>query len=499
MKLHLSLVLLIAVSLSHCSLIKQPAALESAEGEPAAGTDDSGVSSDSGIDELPEGLRNEPFTGDLEALIERRFLRVLVVPDRISFFFDGAQMRGVTYEAVRELERVLNQKFKTGNRPLSMILIPVRRDQILEELAAGRGDLAATRLIETAEMKNRVDFTDATYDNAEAVIVTAPGAPTLHTIDDLAGKEVYFVNMPGVESIADRFNTRLTASGRPAVQFTPADENLSVDDLLEMVNAGLIPIAVAERSIAELWANVFDNLQVRSDLVVTRAPLVWAVQKNTPHLLAAINDVLKVNKVGTSFGNTVLRRYLKNTKWINNATAEREVARFTEMVGLFRQYGDKYDFPYLLVTAQAYQESRLDHSARSSSGAVGVMQIKPETAAGHPVGIKDITILDRNIEAGVKYLRFLSDQYYANEPMDRINKGLFVLASYNAGPNRIRRLREEAERKGFDPNKWFNNVEIIASKRVGREPVQYVSNIFKYYLAYEMITKARSPVEESAR
>jgi membrane-bound lytic murein transglycosylase MltF len=117
------------------------------------------------------------------------------------------------------------------------------------------------------------------------------------------------------------------------------------------------------------------------------------------------------------------------------------------------------------------------------------MQIKPSTAAAQPIGIPDITKPDRNIEAGAKYLRYMVTQYYANEPMDRVTKGLFALASYNAGPARIRKLRQQAGAEGYDPNKWFNNVEIIASKEIGRETVQYVSNIYKYYLVYEMVTK----------
>ena len=185
----------------------------------------------------------------------------------------------------------------------------------------------------------------------------------------------------------------------------------------------------------------------------------------------------------------MLQKYLGSTKWVKNAIAEGEVKKFREMVALFRKYGDQYDLPYLLVAAQAYQESTLDQNARSQAGAVGVMQIKPATAAGKPIEVRNVEKLENNIQAGTKYLRFLADLYYQNEPMDQIDKGLFAIASYNAGPARIRQLQRKAEDQGLDPNRWFNHVEIVAAKDIGRETVQYVANIYKYYLAYMMVTE----------
>ncbi len=137
------------------------------------------------------------------------------------------------------------------------------------------------------------------------------------------------------------------------------------------------------------------------------------------------------------------------------------------------------------MAAQGYQESRLDQSVRSHVGAIGVMQVMPAT--GKELGVGDITQVEANIHAGVKYFRFMIDHYYKDEPMERLDKGLMTLASYNAGPGRIRQLRKEAARRGLDPNKWFGNVERVVSEKVGRETVDYVSNIYKYYVAYTLI------------
>jgi membrane-bound lytic murein transglycosylase MltF len=140
-----------------------------------------------------------------------------------------------------------------------------------------------------------------------------------------------------------------------------------------------------------------------------------------------------------------------------------------------------------MVAAQGYQESRLDQSVVSKSGAIGVMQLLPSTANDKNVGIPDIHLIDKNIHAGTKYLRFLVDRYFSGGELDELNRHLFGFAAYNAGPARVAKLRAEAKESGLDPNVWFDNVEVIASKRIGRETVQYVSNIYKYYIAYRLI------------
>jgi membrane-bound lytic murein transglycosylase MltF len=120
------------------------------------------------------------------------------------------------------------------------------------------------------------------------------------------------------------------------------------------------------------------------------------------------------------------------------------------------------------------------------------MQIKPSTAADPSVGIRDVeTNADNNVHAGVKYLRFVVNQYFKDAKMDSTNKLLFAFASYNAGPARIDKLRKQAETQGLDPNVWFRNVEYVAAKDIGQETVQYVSNIYKYYFAYRQVVTLR--------
>jgi len=146
-----------------------------------------------------------------------------------------------------------------------------------------------------------------------------------------------------------------------------------------------------------------------------------------------------------------------------------------------------YDFDWLLLAALAYQESTIDQSKRSHVGAIGVMQILPTTASDKNVDIPDIEEIEANIHAGTKYLRFMMNRYFTDPSIDRLNRALLTFASYNAGPARVSKLRKEAKAMNLDPNIWFRNVEIVAAKRIGRETVQYVNNIFKYYIAYTFI------------
>jgi membrane-bound lytic murein transglycosylase MltF len=113
------------------------------------------------------------------------------------------------------------------------------------------------------------------------------------------------------------------------------------------------------------------------------------------------------------------------------------------------------------------------------------MQVKPSTAADKNINVPDINILENNIHAGAKYMRFIADRYFS-EGMDDINRWFFSLAAYNAGPAKVARLRSEAEKNGLDPNRWFDNVEIIAARRIGRETIGYVANIYKHYVGYKM-------------
>ena len=300
------------------------------------------------------------------------------------------------------------------------------------------------------------------------------------------GKTVFVRRSSSYYQSLVALNARCVKESRQPVIIDAAPESLEDEDLIEMLNAGLIPLTVVDRHKALFWKQVFPKIEVHQNIVLRDdGSIAWAVRKDSPQLLASLNQFAKTNSQGSRLGNTILLRYLKDAKYVKNAAAQKERQKFLAMVEIFRKYGDRYDVDWLLMAAQGYQESRLNQSVRSHVGAIGVMQVMPRT--GKELKVGDISKLDPNIHAGVKYMRWMIDQYYGDEPMTQLDKALFSFASYNAGPARIARLRVETKKRGFDPNIWFGNVEYLAAEKIGSETVTYVSNIYKYYIAYRLI------------
>ena len=439
--------------------------------------------------ELPAEVREsvfKPFTGDFDAMLERRVVRVGVMYDRTFYFIDKGIHRGVAYEYGRLMEDRINEVLKTGNLKVHVFFVPMPREQLLPALVDGTVDMVAARLTITPERERLVEFTNATRSSVNEILVTASGEPAVDSVDDLAGRRVFVRKDTSHHQSLLTLNQQLGAKGKQPILIEFAPENLADDDLLEMVNAGLLPAVIVDDYLARFWKKVFPGIVLHENVAVrSGGSLGIAVRKGNPNLKAALNRFMGKYGLGSAFGNQIERRYLIATTYARNATSEAERRKFVAVVQLFRKYSDQYDLDFLLMAAQAYQESRLDHTAKSHVGAIGIMQIMPAT--GKELKVGDITQLEPNIHGGVKYMRTMMDNNFKNEPMDRLNKGLFTFASYNAGPGRVRQLRREAEKRGLDPNVWFGNVEQIASERIGRETVTYVSNIYKYYVAYRLV------------
>ncbi len=438
-------------------------------------------------------------TSDLDAMIERRYIRVLTNYSKTSFFIDGGTARGLVPDAFKLFEDDLNKRLENRHLRVTVVFVPVAHDELVPALLEGRGDVVAAGTIVSDWRREKVAFTNPTRTGIAIIPVTGPGSPPLASVQDLAGREIYLRPSDAPRQVVAKFNADLAAAGKPPVRVRPAPEVLSDEDMLEMVAAGLVPLTLVEDHIAGFWKQIFPDLVLHPEAAVrTNAESAMMVRKDNPQLLAELNAFLARYPEGSLTRNVLLQKYLKNVKYAKSATSEADLKRFRDVIELMRKYSDQYGLDYLLMAAQGYQESGLDHARRSQVGAIGVMQVMPKTGAEQKVG--DIRQLEPNIHAGVKYVRFMMDRYYADEPMDPLNKGLFTFASYNAGPARIRQLREKAAARGLDPNKWFNNVEIVAAESIGRETVQYVSNIYKYYLAYQMAVEqleARNAAREA--
>ncbi len=445
-------------------------------------------------DSAPEDalLENKPWIGDFDEMAEKRQIRVLVVYSKTFYFLDRGRQRGISYDLLKEFEKFVNKKLKTKTLKVNVVFIPVRRDELIPGLTKGLGDMAVANLTITPQRLKHVDFSNPLLTGVKELLVTGPAAPPVASVDDLAGQEIHVRKSSSYYESLARLNETFKKAGKSQMQLVPAEETFEDEDLLEMVNAGLIPMIVMDSHKAQFWTQIFDKIQVHSDIAVrTGGEIAWAFRKNSPQLKAIVNEFVKGHKKGSLMGNMLFKRYLKSTKYVKNSLSEEELQKFQQMVELFKHYAEQYDFDYLMMAAQAYQESGLDQSKKSHAGAVGVMQLLPTTAADRNVNISEIEKLENNIHAGTKYMRFIVNRYYKDEPMDDVNKMLFAFASYNAGPAKVNKLRKKTAAMGLNPNVWFHNVEMAAAKVIGRETVQYVSNIYKYYIAYRMVTEQR--------
>ena len=432
----------------------------------------------------------DPWTGDLDAMAKERLIRVLTVYGLGRYYLDGGQEKGITYEWFKQFEAFVNEKLKRKHLQVHVVFIPVARDQLIPALISGRGDIAAAGLTITAEREELVDFSDPVTREISELLITGPSAPPVDRLEDLAGQRVFVRASSSYRASLDALNQQFQEKGLDAIVIEDAPEQLEDVDIMEMVNAGLLNWAIVDDYKARIWAGIFEGLKIREDLVFrTGGRIGVAFRKNSPLLEDALNEFVKSHKQGTLHGNMLINRYLKNFDWAQNALAADDYKRFQGVADIFLKYGDQYGIDYLMVAAQGYQESRLDQNAKSGAGAIGIMQLLPSTAADANVGIPDITRAEPNIHAGVKYLNFIRDRYFSDPEINRFNQTLFAFAAYNAGPARIRKLRGMAAEQGYDPNVWFDNVEVMAARDIGRETVQYVANILKYYVAYTLATK----------
>jgi membrane-bound lytic murein transglycosylase MltF len=434
-------------------------------------------------------LESKVFKGDFDAMKKRRMIRVVVPYSRTLFFNDKGVQRGLTAENIQAFERWLNTKYKTGAHPITVYAIPVTRDRMLPMLIDGKADIAAGNLTITAERDARVDFSKPLDLDVDEVVVTGPASPELASLDDLAGKQVHVRPASSYHESLKRLNDSFREAGKPPMVLRLMPDALEDEDLMEMANAGMIGIIVVDDWKARLWAGMLTGLKVHDSLKISEGGRVgWAFRENSPQLAEIVNEFLANQRQIMGSATQRMAAFQKRQKGLKNATANSDWQRFEQSVELFKVYGERYQFDYLMMTAQGFQESGLNQQAKSQVGAIGIMQIMPAT--GKELGVGDITQTEANVHGGIKYMRRLIDVYFPDAHFDETNRTLFAFAAYNAGPGRIARLRKEAEAEGLDHDKWFNNVELIAAKRVGQETVGYVRNIYKYYTAYKMQLEA---------
>jgi membrane-bound lytic murein transglycosylase MltF len=443
---------------------------------------------------LSLSLNFERHTGDLAGMVKRREIRALVVYSRSGFFYDAGYPEGIYYEALDEFQRFVNQKYRTGILMINVTYIPVRPEELEQALLQGVGDVIAFGVIVTPERAKEVLFTSPIDSHVKQVLVTGAKAPPITSLEDLSGKVIYVNPLTAYYTNLQRLSESFEKAGKAPILLKSADPDLTDEDLLQMVGAGLLPATVTINIRAEFWAKVFHQLTLHPNIILKdEEQLAWATRKDSPQLRQVLDEFVQGRQLGTVYGNIMLKRFLENTHWVKDATSAQELKKFQAYVRFFQKYGAEYDFDYLMLVAQGYEESGLDQSLRNPSGAIGIMQVIPKYAAAPPISIPNVDIAEDNIHAGAKMMRSIADTYFNDPKLDPLNKTLMTFASYNAGPSRIAVLRKKAASEGLDPNRWFGNVELVVARDVGQQAVQYVSNIYKYYVAYKLVLEQSRP------
>ena len=431
----------------------------------------------------------KPEFGDLDSMVARRRIRALVPYTYLYYTIDLKKRSGIAFEALELFETELNKQLHLKPRQVRIIFIPVNRKQIIPLLRDGYGDLAFAGMAITEERKKLVDFSIPSITGLKEIVVGGPASPKLNSLADLSGKEIYLREGSSYESATMKLNDSLKKKGLKPVIIKTVDPYLESEDILEMVNSGVIPFSAQVEDVARLWLHVMPNLVLYDKIpLATDISYGWLFRKGSTKLKGAADKFLQQHGKGTETGNILYNQYVKNTNLLPKIYSKRTFSNVNALKAPFLKYAQRYNLDWLLLVAQGYQESQLNQKLVSHRGAVGIMQVLPSTAAGKPFYIRDITKVDNNVHAGIKYMRWLIDTYFMDPQIDLLNRHLFALAAYNCGPGRVIQLRKMAKERGLNPNLWFDNVELMAAEVIGRETGQYVSNIYKFYASYRALS-----------
>jgi len=438
---------------------------------------------------LANQIAQRSYTDDLPAIKKRKRIRALVTYSRTDFFFNADHTPvGLQVDLLKEYEKQLNAAIKQETKRVRVQYIPTTFDRLIPDLLEGKGDIVAALLTITPERENKIDFISSNRHKVKEVVVTHNSINNIKSVEGLSGREVYVLKGSSYVEHLRELNRAFEKRDLQPIKVVEADSHLLSEDILELVNSGVVKITVVDHYKAEIWAKVLPGIRVLDAVAIKNdASVGWGIRKTNPELKKSLNRFLKKVKKGTLLGNMLFNRYYRKTKWIDNPNADKERQKLAAVIEMFEKYGDRYGFDHLAIAAQGYQESRLDQSRRSHRGAVGIMQLLPSTAADKNVGIPDIRKVEDNIHAGMKYMAFIRDRYFSDPDISQEDRMAFSWAAYNAGPAKVQKMRNQAKKMGLNPNIWHANVELAAGKIVGRETVKYVSNIFKYYIAYSLV------------
>lgn len=444
-------------------------------------------------------LSNTNWSGDFDGMLERRVVRLAVPYSRTFYYIDKGHEQGLAAGLIRDFELYLNTKHKKQlkRRPITVYAVPVTRDKMLDALSSGKVDIAVGNLTITEKRLEQVDFVPLTVSDINEIVVSHEDVAMPATTDGLAGQTIHVRPSSSYYESLLALNERLVQQGKQPIELELLPDALEDEDLLEMVNVGIIPMVIMDNWKAQVWSHMLPGIKLHQHLVLRADSRIgWAIRKQSEGLRREIEYFFK-NSRHRQVTTQRYQQLTKKVKRLRNNVEDREIKKFEQILALFEKYGQRYRFDPLLLAAQGYQESRLNQSAVSHVGAIGIMQIMPGT--GNALKVGNIRITEPNIHAGAKYLDLLLQRYFPDAAFTELDRSLFAFAAYNAGPGNIAKMRREAAKRGLDSNRWFNNVEMVTAERIGSETTTYVRNVFKYYAAYKLVQERRKEQQKARR
>jgi membrane-bound lytic murein transglycosylase MltF len=412
-------------------------------------------------------------------------LRVLVNYTRTDFFVSEGKPRGFEYEYLCEFLRFLNQRLQRHDNPMRLEFVVTDLERMLRDLIDGRGDIAAANLTITPARQATAAFSLPYLTDVDELVVTNRSVSAPASLADLAGKRVLVpAGSSYIEHLEDLARAQKEA-GKAPVEVVQAEHGLESEDILELLNAGIVGYTVVDAHRARLWAQVLPNIAVHDKVVVNRGGnIAWAVRPESRELLAALNAFIAHEGARSAMNRMLFDRYFRDTRWIVNPVSRPMLRRQAAVIDAITRYSAAAGLDWRLVLAHAVAESGLDPTSRGRNGAIGIMHVTPAMAA--QVGVTDIDQVNRNIEAGVRYLAKLRTMYEKETGADERASVDLALAAYRVGPEQLRTMQHYARELGLDPAKWEKNVALVADLTLGDEPAREVDEVHLYLEAYRL-------------
>ncbi|MCO4795027.1 MAG: transporter substrate-binding domain-containing protein [Bacteriovoracaceae bacterium] len=425
--------------------------------------------------------------GGLKRILKDKYLRVLTTKNSFDYYIYQGKPKGIQYEMVREFVKHLNKKYSKGKKNLKIQfeMIPVDYDQMIPLLKKGKGDIIAAGMTINSKRQKKVNFTKP-YRMVDEVVVSRKEMVN----QKITGKTFHVRKSSSYFESIRKYNRSVKRKWR--VKTKSVSEELKTENILELVSLGKYDYTVADSYLAELAAKVFPGLHLHKHKPFgVKQGIAWAVKKEDSKLLQELNTVLPKVRKGSLLGNVFSQKYFGDINTIKSTNFNLGTSHLSDYDKLFKKYAKMYNFDWRLVAALCFQESRFNQGIVNKWGAIGLFQVKQMTANEPYINIKKITghkNAENNIHAGVKYLDWIRNRYFSKfKKMSDKAKLRMTMAAYNAGPSRVKKAIRLAKKMGLDPNRWFRNVELAMLQMRKPEPVTYVSEINKRYVAYLLL------------